>query len=53
MFLDYCNGGDLKELLEAKDMKLHPEVIRTIMQQLFQGFFDMVEVLVIHRDLKL
>lgn len=53
MFMDYCNGADLKELMTIKKFKVNPEVIRRIVTQIVKGFHSMVEVLVIHRDLKL
>ena len=53
MFMEYCNGGDLKDLMEIKKWSLSCEIIQTIMKQLVQGFNDMISVLVIHRDLKL
>lgn len=53
MFMDYCNGGDLKVLMDLKNFKVEPEVTRKIMFMLVTGFHDMVEKLVIHRDLKL
>jgi hypothetical protein len=27
MFIEFCNGGDLKELMELKDWKIDPSVI--------------------------
>lgn len=53
MFMDYCNGADLKELMTVKKFKVEAEVVRRIVSQIVQGFHAMVEVLVIHRDLKL
>ena len=53
IFMEFCNGGDLKELMEAKAWKITPTIIQTIMAQLVGGFNDMMAVLVIHRDLKL
>ena len=53
MFMEYCNGGDLKDLMEIKRWSLNCDIIQTIMKQLVQGFNDMISVLVIHRDLKL
>ena len=53
IFMEYCNGSDLKEIMELKQQKLGPSVIQTIMHQLVTGFNDMMSVLVIHRDLKL
>jgi len=51
--MEFCNGNDLKELMELKQWKLKPEIIQKIMYQLVHGFNDMIDVLVIHRDLKL
>ena len=53
IFIEFCNGGDLKELMELKQWKVAPEVIHRIMISLVEGCRDMVEQLVIHRDLKL
>ncbi len=27
MFMEYCNGGDLKDLMEQKNYQLPPEII--------------------------
>ena len=43
MFMDYCNGGDLKVLMDLKNFKVDPEVTRKIMYMLVTGFHDMVE----------
>ena len=51
--MEYCNGGDLKDLMELRSFNVDPEVVRKILMMLVNGFHDMVEVLVIHRDLKL
>ena len=51
--MEYCNGGDLKDLLEAKDWKLPYRVIHKIMRQITWGYKAMIENLVLHRDLKL
>lgn len=53
IFMEFCNGSDLKEIMEHKKNRINPIVIQMIMQQLVGGFFDMMSVLVIHRDLKL
>jgi len=53
IFMELCNGSDLKEVMELKGNKLPPQIIQTIMHQLVTGFNDMMAVLVIHRDLKL
>lgn len=53
MFMDYCNGGDMKDLMELKKFVVDPKVIQKIMQMIVMGFNEMMAVLVIHRDLKL
>jgi serine/threonine protein kinase len=53
IFMEFCNGHDLKEIMEMKLWKLDPTIVQKIMQQLVRGFSDMMDVLVIHRDLKL
>ena len=32
--MEYCNGGDLKELLEAKKWDVHNETVHKIAKQL-------------------
>jgi serine/threonine protein kinase len=51
--MEYCNGSDLKEIMEIKGWKVDPSIIQQIMASIMQGFSDMMDVLVIHRDLKL
>ena len=53
IFMEFCNGNDLKDLMEVKGWKLHPSIVQKIMFQLVSGFSNMMDVLVIHRDLKL
>lgn len=53
IFMEYCNGSDLKEVMELKGFKIDARIIQRIMHQLVHGFNDMMSVLVIHRDLKL
>jgi len=53
MFMEYCNGGDLKDLMEEKNYRMPPHIIQKIMHMIVCGFDDMMSVLVIHRDLKL
>ena len=53
IFMEFCNGSDLKELMEVRQWKLSPAIVQIIMRQLVNGFNDMMSVLVIHRDLKL
>ena len=51
--MENCNGGDLKDLMTIKGYDVPASVIHKIMQQLVKGFDDMMNVLVIHRDMKL
>jgi len=53
ILMEFCNGNDLKELMELKHWKLTPNTVQIIMRQLVQGFSDMMDVLIVHRDLKL
>ena len=53
IFMEYCNGSDLKEIMELKSWKVKPQIIQIIIYQLVHGFNDMMKELVIHRDLKL
>lgn len=53
IFMEFCNGSDLKEIMELKKYHIDPSIIQKIMYQLVHGFYDMMAVLVIHRDLKL
>lgn len=53
IFMELCNGNDLKEVMDLKNNHLRPSIVQTIMRQLVTGFNDMMAVLVIHRDLKL
>ena len=51
--MEYCNGSDLKDIMELRHWNISPNAIQKIMNQLVNGFNDMMNVLVIHRDLKL
>lgn len=53
IFMEYCNGSDLKDVMELRNYKISPSTVQKIMNQLVNGFNDMMDVLVIHRDLKL
>lgn len=53
IFMEFCNGSDLKEVMELKKWRVVPAVIQQILFQLVNGFYDMMKELVIHRDLKL
>jgi len=51
--MEFCNGGTLRELMEAKDWNISPIIIKKIMYKLTNGLNDMMENLIIHRDIKL
>jgi serine/threonine protein kinase len=53
IFMEHCNGSDLRDIMNLKDYDVPASIIHTIMQQLIKGFSDMMRVLVIHRDMKL
>ena len=53
IFMEYANGGDLKELFEAKNYEISFKTIHKIMRQLVQGYSATIGELVVHRDLKL
>lgn len=53
IFMEFCNGSDLKDVMETRQWAISPSAIQKIMVQLVNGFNDMMNVLVIHRDLKL
>ena len=52
MFMEYCSGGDLEQVLKA--IKVIPErVARRLLRQLLEAFLHLQEKNIIHRDLKL
>ena len=53
IFMEYCNGGDLKELMEAKNWDVHPSIIQRIMAQIIVGYNEAIINNVVHRDIKL
>lgn len=53
IFMEYCNGGDLKELFTLRGCQLSTKVIHKIMVQLGKGCTAMAAQLIMHRDLKL
>ena len=53
LMLEYCNGGDIEELMKVKKWQISLNSIQKIMKQLVTGMNDMMKVNVIHRDLKL
>lgn len=53
IFTEFCNGSDLKEMMELKHWKVPPAAIQRIVFQLVNGFNDMMKELIIHRNLTL
>ena len=52
MFMEYCPGGDLEQVLKV--IKVIPErVARRLLRQLLEAFLHLQEKNIIHRDLKL
>ena len=52
MILEYCNGGDLAKLLEARGRFTEGEA-RFIMSSIVKGYTAIHKLNVVHRDLKL
>ena len=53
IFMDFCNCSDLKELMDIKNNEINYGVVQKIIAQLVKGIDDMMQKLVIHRDIKL
>lgn len=51
MFLEYCNGGSLEELLQKRIILTETEVV-IILKEIAQAFIKLHELKLIHRDLK-
>lgn len=52
MFLEYCNGGDIKALLKSKGGVLSEEEAITYFKHIVLGFKAIYQENVIHRDIK-
>lgn len=52
MFLEFCNGGDLKELLKKRGGKLSEAEALTYFRHIVEGFKGIYQENVIHRDIK-
>ena len=53
MFLEYCDGGDLKSYLEKKNNKILSELEAvTIFRQIIAGYKYLFDKHIIHRDIK-
>ena len=53
IFIELCNGGDMKDMMEIKNWQIYPDNVQKVMNMLVTGVNDMLSLLVIHRDLKL
>jgi serine/threonine protein kinase len=52
LFTEYCNGGDLSELLKIRGT-FSEEEAKFILMQIINAFSELHKYNVIHRDLKL
>ncbi|CAD8096079.1 unnamed protein product [Paramecium sonneborni] len=52
IFLEYCNGGDLKDLIKSKGGSLSEQDAVTYFKQIIYGFKAIYQENVIHRDIK-
>jgi serine/threonine protein kinase len=53
IFFEFCNGGDLRRLLDIKGGKLDESLTQIIVKQLVEGLNHLNENKSMHRDLKL
>ncbi|CAI2365158.1 unnamed protein product [Moneuplotes crassus] len=53
LFVEFCNGGDLRRVLEVRGGRLSEDFVREIVKQLASGLCYLNEKEIIHRDLKL
>lgn len=53
IFVEFCNGGDLRRLLELKEGRLEESLVRKIVKQIAAGLNYLNENNAMHRDLKL
>lgn len=53
LFFQFCNGGDLRDLIEAFGGTLPENIVKIITTQICQGLAYLNTKSVIHRDLKL
>jgi len=52
LFVEHCNGGDLKKLIKARGGKLSEQFTQKIAFQISKGLYHLYLKGVIHRDLK-
>jgi serine/threonine-protein kinase ULK/ATG1 len=53
IFFEFCNGGDLRRLLELKGGKFDEKLAKEIIRQIAEGLVYLDQNKVMHRDLKL
>ena len=52
MFFEYCDEGDLKELIQRRNGKLTESEAVSLFRQICDGFKDIYKSKIIHRDIK-
>ena len=53
LFVEYCNGGDLRRLVDLKGGRLDEDYAKIILMQIAKGLKYLNKKSIIHRDLKL
>ncbi|CAI2362902.1 unnamed protein product [Moneuplotes crassus] len=53
IFMKFCNGGDLRRLLQLRGGKLKEDFVKLIISQIASGLHYLNENKIMHRDLKL
>lgn len=53
IFTEFCNGGDMRQLLLARGGKFSLEESRKLIKKVVKGIYDMHQVGIVHRDIKL
>lgn len=53
IFTEFCNGGDLRRLLEAKGNTLNEKATKIIFEQIVKGISYLGKEGIVHWDLKL
>jgi len=53
IFIEFCNGGDLRRFLDLKGGKLDEKIVSTIIKQIADGLNHLNDNDAMHRDLKL
>ena len=53
IFVEFCNGGDLRQLMDAKGGQLDEKLVKIVMKQVAEGIKHLHDQKSMHRDLKL